>query len=52
MSLPSCISTMKGMLVVIALFADSMKAGDEVGFGERRLFGDRDWFTIVISMPS
>src|SRR6266851_2744531 len=27
---------MKWMLVVVALFADSMKAGDELGFGEWR----------------
>ena len=29
------------MFVVIALFADGVKAGDEVGFGERRFFQDR-----------
>src|SRR5882762_8360637 len=31
---------MKWVFVVIALFADGVKAGDELGFRERRLFGN------------
>ncbi len=28
----------KGMLVMVALFSDGMKAGDELGFGEQQFF--------------